>query len=444
MKSVTSEAEESRRLRSRLGAAAVVVCVVAGAVVWSLLPPPLPRLVRIGTGPEGSHYAAFGEALRQRFVDSGVELEVVPTGGSRANVEALRAGEIDVGIVTGGILADDDSHRLESIASVFYEPVLIFYRADWSSDSPAGGRIAIGQRGSGTHALASDLLADQGITNGEPVGTRLVEIGGEQAVAALRSGEVDSAIFVTTLSPPWVKALFEDPDLKLENLDLAEAFTRHYRFLRRSVIPAGLINLRDEIPAEDVQVVVTTASLVMRPDLHRALVPLFIATAQAELYQGTLLAKPEELPSPHHVDAPLAAAARAYFERGPSFFYRWLPFEYAFAATRLMLLTIPLLTLLYPVLRSAGPTYRWLAQRRVFRWYRVLRRLEMEMDASAADPVGRERIAAQLERVGEEIRATRVPARYAADLFHLRNHHRLLVERMELAVVPGGGRRAVR
>ena len=55
------------------------------------------------------------------------------------------------------------------------------------------------------------------------------------------------------------------------------------------------------------------------------------------------------------------------------------------------------------------------------------------MDASAADAVRCEEVAVQLERVGEEIRATRVPARYAADLFHLRNHHRSLVERMERA-----------
>lgn len=47
-----------------------------------------------------------------------------------------------------------------------------------------------------------------------------------------------------------------------------------------------------------------------------------------------LLAAPEEFPSPHGVEAPLAAEARHFFERGPSFFYRWLPFHYAFAATR--------------------------------------------------------------------------------------------------------------
>lgn len=202
---------------------------------------------------------------------------------------------------------------------------------------------------------------------GVPPGTRLVDIGGERAVEALRAGEVDSGVFVTTVDVPWVRTLFADPNLRVTGFELAEAFTRHYRYLRRVVIPAGLIDLRSEIPPHDVQVIATTASLVIRPGAHRAFIPPLIETAREQLYQGDLLAGPEQFPSPHGVEAPLADEARQYFERGPSFFYRWLPFRYPFAATRLMIVLLPLLTLLYPLLRSAGPTYRWIIQRRVYR-----------------------------------------------------------------------------
>jgi len=109
------------------------------------------------------------------------------------------------------------------------------------------------------------------------------------------------------------------------------------------VIPAGLINLRDEIPPNDIELIATTASLVTRPDVHSALIPLLIASARKQLYQGGLLADPEQFPSAHGVEAPLADDALHYFERGPSFFYRWLPYQYAQAATRLsiILLTAP-------------------------------------------------------------------------------------------------------
>jgi hypothetical protein len=226
-----------------------------------------------------------------------------------------------------------------------------------------------------------------------------------------------------------VRQFFADPDLEVTPFALAEAFTRHYRYLRRIVLPAGLIDLRAQIPPHDVPLIATTASLVIRPDAHRALIPLLIESAREQLYQGGLLARPEEFPSPHWVEAPLAEEARQYFERGPSFFYRWFAFRWAFAATRLTIIMLPLLTLLYPLLRSAGPTYRWIVERRVYRWYRVLRRVEEQMDASA-DAAGLERIRKDLERLGDEIRGTSVPARYGANLYALRVHHQLLVDRL--------------
>jgi TRAP-type uncharacterized transport system substrate-binding protein len=414
----------------RISGAAVLAFAVVAFVTWRYLPPPLPTLVRLGTGPAGEHYARFGDGLRTEVAEHRIELELVATAGSRENIDLLLAGEIDVGLVQSGNLSDAEASQLASVATVFYEPVLVVERAEWDSDHIEGGRIAIGRPGSGVHALARELLADQGVGEGVPAGTRLVEIGEERAVEALQAGEVDSAVFVTSLAVPWVRTLFTDSRLRVTEFHLAEAFTRYYRYLRRVVIPAGLLDLRAQVPPHDVEVIATTASLVIRPGAHRALIPLLIESAREQLYQGGLLAGPEEFPSAHGVEAPLADEARHYFERGPSFFYRALPFRYAFAATRLVILLIPLLTLLYPLFRSAGPTYRWVIQRRVYRWYRVLRRLEKRIDASG-DAARLERIHEELERVGDEIRATHVPARYGASLFALRAHHRLLLDRLE-------------
>ena len=88
-----------------------------------------------------------------------------------------------------------------------------------------------------------------------------------------------------------------------------------------------------------------------------------------------------------------------------------------------------MLTLLYPLFRSAGPTYRWAIERRVYRWYRVLHRIESQIDASH-DTTSLAQIRKELERVGDEIRTTLVPARYGANLFALRAHHRLALDRL--------------
>jgi len=103
-----------------------------------------------------------------------------------------------------------------------------------------------------------------------------------------------------------------------------------------------------------------------------------------------------------------------------------------------MLLLLPLLTLLYPLFKSAGPLYRWLVLRRVYRWYRVLRALEAELDQTE-DPADLAQVEKDLERVDEEIRGTSVPSRFAADLYQLRQHRRLLLDRCRARLRAAGG-----
>ena len=422
--------QPARTLKVRISGVVLLVFLLATVVAWWFLPPSLPNIVRLGTGPVDGHYARFGDALRAEVREQGIELELVTTAGSAENIRLLLDNEIDVALVQSGNMSDAQAAQLVSIATVFYEPVLIVERADWNSGHIQGWRIAIGLPGSGSNILARDLLRDQGVREGVPAGTQFIEIGSEQAVEALRAGQVDSGIFVTSLYLPWVDSLFTDPGLRVTNFALAEAFSRHYRYLQPIVIPAGLINLRDEIPPNDIELIATTASLVTRPNVHSALIPLLIASAREQVYQRDLLADPEQFPSAHGVEAPLADNALHYFERCPSFFYRWLPYRYAHAATRLSIILLPFLTLLYPLLRSVGPTYRWVNQRRVYRWYRVLERLEKEIDASGKD-VNFGRIHKELDKVNKEIRTVHVPPRFVATMIALRDYHRLLVERLE-------------
>ena len=60
----------------------MLVFAVVVIVEWWLLPPPLPTVVRLGTGPVDGYYARFGEALRGQVGEQGVELELVTTAGS--------------------------------------------------------------------------------------------------------------------------------------------------------------------------------------------------------------------------------------------------------------------------------------------------------------------------------------------------------------------------
>ncbi|HUU72742.1 MAG TPA: hypothetical protein VMW70_08955, partial [Burkholderiales bacterium] len=47
----------------RFGVGSICTFVIAAVVAWFFLPPPLPDVVRFGTGPDGGYYARFGKAL---------------------------------------------------------------------------------------------------------------------------------------------------------------------------------------------------------------------------------------------------------------------------------------------------------------------------------------------------------------------------------------------
>jgi hypothetical protein len=123
---------------------------------------------------------------------------------------------------------------------------------------------------------------------------------------------------------------------------------------------------------------------------------------------------------------PLSEQAERYFERGgPSFLRRYLPFWAANLVDRLWVLAIPLLTLMYPLAKAAPPVYRWQVRRRIIRWYKDLRRLEME-GRHAEDAVERARVRTELRGILDEVGRLKVPLPYNDDVYRLRGHIRLV------------------
>ena len=82
---------------------------------------------------------------------------------------------------------------------------------------------------------------------------------------------------------------------------------------------------------------------------------------------------------------------------------------------------MPLLTLLLPLLRIGPPIYEWQVKRKIYRWYKQLRRIEA--DASAAtDGEARAKLARELDDIDARIRQVSVPLSHMGSLYHLRLH----------------------
>ena len=140
--------------------------VLIGALIYLLfgfIQSRPPQEFTIATGREGGAYYEFATQYRDIVAEEGYTLNIRPTAGSVETLELLNSGEVDVGFVQSGTAAGIDVSTLHSLASVFYEPLWIFYNRE-NYEAPeilpelTDIRIGVGEAGSGTNQAAMFLL----------------------------------------------------------------------------------------------------------------------------------------------------------------------------------------------------------------------------------------------------------------------------------------------
>ncbi len=414
----------------------LLVVAIGFAIAIAKLEPPAPRSFKIAAGAPGGAYHAYAERYRALLAREDYELEVVETAGSIENLQLLLAGEVELALLQGGASPASDEGDgaepvvLSSLASLFYEPIWLFYRADEPLEQLtelAGRRVAIGAEGSGTRALALQLLADNGIGEGE---AELSPLGGMDAADALDAAEIDAAIFVTSAESSVIPRLTGRDDVALLSVRRSLAYRKAHPFLSRVVLGEGVLDLEDNVPEEDVSLLAAAASLVARDDLHHALVSLLLGTAE-EVHGGIgRFSAAGSFPSQHHVDFPLRAEAQHYLENGPSFLQRYLGFRWATSIDRLKILLLPLITLLIPVFKAAPPIYRWRIRSKIYRWYEDLRWADEILHEQPTD----QEIAVHLEALRQlehEVARVEVPLSYMDEYYSLRVHVQLILAKLE-------------
>lgn len=398
--------------------------VIAGfAVAAHFIKPAPPSSIRMATGSPGGVYAAMGEKYRQALAADGVEVELVETTGSLANLVLLTSERdgVDVAFMQGGIGAEVDVPDLVSLGSLYPEALWVFARRDRRPPNPRdleGYRLAIGAEGSGSSVLADDILTTMGM---DEDAVERVFIGGEEAAEALLRGDVDGAVYVSGGESTTIRTLMLSPEIELRGFKRAEAYARLYNFLSVVTLPEGIVDFRTNIPPETVTMLATTASLVVRKDLHPAIQSLLLRAAKRIHDPGGLFAKAGMFPTPRFTDFPVSDEARRFYEKGPSFLDRYLPFWASNLVQRLIVLLIPLVTLLIPFFKFAPPLYQWRIRRRIYRWYDNVRGIEVNARAATSD-AERGRCIDDLDRVQSEVGNIKVPLSYSDQLFALRLH----------------------
>src|SRR5215831_11104878 len=113
------------------------------------------------TGAEGGAYHDLGIRYRELLAQAGVELQLLTKTGALENLTRLRAPQsgVDVGFIQGGTTTQKESPGVESLGTVFYEPLWFFTRISGSrTEGLNGRRLSVGPEGSGTRHLVLKLL----------------------------------------------------------------------------------------------------------------------------------------------------------------------------------------------------------------------------------------------------------------------------------------------
>ena len=146
---------------------AVTATAIAGAFLVMLRSMP-PHQIVMATGREGDVYYEIGERYRAALSYENVQVQLMPTAGSVENLAMLRDPNsgVSVALIEGGILSAADTSGVESLGTVFYEPLWWFHKREILGEAAnrlRGQRVSIGPEGSGTRALTLELLKRTGM-----------------------------------------------------------------------------------------------------------------------------------------------------------------------------------------------------------------------------------------------------------------------------------------
>ncbi|HEV3422805.1 MAG TPA: TAXI family TRAP transporter solute-binding subunit [Paraburkholderia sp.] len=401
----------------------VLVVVVVTLVVWLVDPAP-PRTIVMSGGPHDSSFLLAANEYKKILARNGITLKVLESDGSMQNLQRLLDPKqhVDIALVQGGVSDGLAISSLMSLGSVFYDPIVVFYRGSGITglSQLEGKKIAIGREGSGTRVLALKLLEANGIEPDHD--TPLLPYDGLQAATKLVSGEVDAAILNgDSATRALMLRLLKVPGISVMNFEEANAYTRLFPYLDEIDLPPGVLDLKRRIPPETIHLISPTVEIVARTNLHPAISDLLIEAAQEIHGMPGLLQHAGQFPSPVAREYPISEDAQRYYKTGKSFLYRSLPFWLASVVDRTLVLLVPLAVLLVPALRVIPALYRWRVRSRIYRYYGSL--IAIERDA-LKDPSQEDRKALflELDHIEASLNELRMPLAYADAFYVLREH----------------------
>jgi hypothetical protein len=248
------------------------------------------------------------------------------------------------------------------------------------------------------------------------------------AVTEFIAGRLDALVFASAQESPMIQMLLRTPRVRLFEFAQADAYSRQFPFLSAVTMPRGVIDLKRDLPPDDVRLIAPTAMLVAREGTHPALVQLFVQAA-SRIHGGTnWFSKAGQFPSPENTELPLAKEAARFYKNGPPVLQQYLPFWLANLIDRMWVALVSIIAVLIPLSRIVPPLYAFRIRSRIFRWYRQLRNIE---DEAVEGTTPREELLQELDKLDARAERIVVPLAYSDELYSLRSHIQLVRDRLQ-------------
>ena len=225
----------------------------------------------MGTGGSAGTYYGYGGVLGQYIKNkAGIDVTVVATDGSKANIQGIAAGDYQLGTVQSDTMSyawegtrSFDTGKVDSfrvVAGLYAESVQLVTMdpSIKSAKDLAGKTVSIGAPSSGVYFNAIDVLTAAGLTEDD---IKAQYLSFSDSADALKDGKIDAAFVVAGAPTPAVTELCTTNSAYLVPIDgeIADAMMAACPFYTTYNVPAGTYPGQDE----DVTTVTVKATLIV-------------------------------------------------------------------------------------------------------------------------------------------------------------------------------------
>jgi hypothetical protein len=172
------------------------------------------------------------------------------------------------------------------------------------------------------------------------------------------------------------------------------------------------------------------AFLAVRRDLHPA-IQYALLSAAAEIHaEPGIFQRAGQFPTAERISLPLSDEAQRFHKSGRPFLQHHFPLWMAVLIERLLVILIPIVGLVYPLLRFVPALYDWSMRSKVFRLYGEKRFVELQIERGGAEG-DLDATTAQLDRIEQRANQLRMPKAYASMVYSLLGHIALVRQRLK-------------